>query len=562
MPDVIVGRFALIDLIARGGSGSVWRAWDRKARRLCAVKVLRQRDSADLLRFVRETGVTFDHPHLLAPYGWGAEDEHVVIAMPLVSGGTLESVVQREGPFAEPAVAVILDQLLDGLGHMHERGWIHRDVKPANLMFEVSGSGDWPQARLADFGIAVSDQDVRLTHVGMVNGTPGYMAPELFAMAEPHPSHDLYAAGMLALFALNGSLPLRDAPLRADEVARYLHGVAPQLAAVIRRLIDPQPGRRYQDAPTARRDMPRVDPGYPLQHRSGAPVLMRDTLAPLPDGAPGADGQAQEESLLAAAHRGAARHEAAAPVPSGQPAVGDRPTTGGDGPTTGGDGPTAGGDGPTAGGDRPTTGEEAPVLRRVAAEPEAAGPEVAGRLAEEPLAAERPRSAPAQDSAPPSARNGGSPAEPDAPARAEHESAPMVPLQESGVSTDPMPAESTTLRAAPVVQAQARAQAVQDALRPGSSAAPLDPARFAPSSASAPTAGHSPGHGYPSAVQAHSSAQPHPSASVPPSSRDPHQDGSAPSRAGGSHLVRAGLIGAGAGAAIGVPLLAVLLLLI
>ena len=67
MADVIVGRFALIDLIAKGGSGSVWRAWDSKIQELCAAKVLRQRDSADLMRFVREKGVSFDHPHLLTP---------------------------------------------------------------------------------------------------------------------------------------------------------------------------------------------------------------------------------------------------------------------------------------------------------------------------------------------------------------------------------------------------------------------------------------------------------------------------------------------------------------
>src|SRR5699024_3060103 len=167
-------------------------------------KVLRQRDSADLMRFVRATGASFDHPHLLtpygwgaedehvviamplasggtpesaaqtsgspaapagvvildpllhrlshlhAPYGWGAEDEHVVIAMPLVSGGTLESVVKTRGRLAEPAVVVILDQLLDGLSHVHAEGWIHRDVKPANIMFEPRGTA-FPASRLADF---------------------------------------------------------------------------------------------------------------------------------------------------------------------------------------------------------------------------------------------------------------------------------------------------------------------------------------------------------------------------------------------------------------------------
>ena len=287
MADVIVGRFALIDLIAKGGSGSVWRAWDSKIQELCAAKVLRQRDSADLMRFVREKGVSFDHPHLLTPYGWGAEDEHVVIAMPLVSGGTLESVVKTSGKLAEPAVVVILDQLLDGLSHVHAEGWIHRDVKPANIMFEPRGR-QLPVSRLADFGIAVHETDVRFTHVGMVNGTPGYMAPELFSMAEPNPSHDLYAAGVVALVALNGPLTLHDGAFRPDELTRLLRGVTPKLSAVIRGLVAAQPEERYQDADAVRRDLPRVPPGYPLAHVDGSPLDLRDTLDPLPPNAPGA----------------------------------------------------------------------------------------------------------------------------------------------------------------------------------------------------------------------------------------------------------------------------------
>ena len=287
MADVIVGRFALIDLIAKGGSGSVWRAWDSKTQELCAAKVLRQRDSADLMRFVREKGVSFDHPHLLTPYGWGAEDEHVVIAMPLVSGGTLESVVKTRGKLAEPAVVVILDQLLDGLSHVHAEGWIHRDVKPANIMFEPRGR-QLPVSRLADFGIAVHETDVRFTHVGMVNGTPGYMAPELFSMAEPNPSHDLYAAGVVALVALNGPLTLHDGAFRPDELTRLLRGVTPKLSAVIRGLVAAQPEERYQDADAVRRDLPRVPPGYPLAHVDGSPLDLRDTLDPLPPNAPGA----------------------------------------------------------------------------------------------------------------------------------------------------------------------------------------------------------------------------------------------------------------------------------
>ena len=350
MADVIVGRFALIDLIAKGGSGSVWRAWDSKTQELCAAKVLRQRDSADLMRFVREKGVSFDHPHLLTPYGWGAEDEHVVIAMPLVSGGTLESVVKTRGKLAEPAVVVILDQLLDGLSHVHAEGWIHRDVKPANIMFEPRGR-QFPASRLADFGIAVHETDVRFTHVGMVNGTPGYMAPELFAMAEPAPSHDLYAAGVVALVALNGPIKLHDGAFRPDELTQLLRGVTPKLSAVIRGLVAAQPENRYQDADTVRRDLPRVPAGYPLAHADGTPLDLQDTLDPLPPNAPGAARPERPAPQVAPASMEAIRSgqvQQGFSVGSASPQTGPQWATGPGGPP--GPGRTAPGPGAPGGG--------------------------------------------------------------------------------------------------------------------------------------------------------------------------------------------------------------------
>ena len=88
VPEVIAGRFELLEHIASGGSGAVWVARDRKAGKLCAAKVMRQSYSGELLRFVREQGVKFAHPHLLTPYGWAAEDDQVVIATDLMRGGS------------------------------------------------------------------------------------------------------------------------------------------------------------------------------------------------------------------------------------------------------------------------------------------------------------------------------------------------------------------------------------------------------------------------------------------------------------------------------------------
>lgn len=198
MTDVIAGRFALCDPIARGGSGVVWRAYDRKAQQFCAAKVLRRRDAGDLLRFVREQSVRMSHEHVLTPYSWAAEDAHVVIASELVDGGSVSTLLGDHGPLAEGTVAAVLDQLLIALEQVHAAGLVHRDVKPANLLLRATGTGTL-QVLLSDFGLAIGADDAHLTQHGTVVGTPGYLAPEILrGGVTPDPCHDLYAAGRVA----------------------------------------------------------------------------------------------------------------------------------------------------------------------------------------------------------------------------------------------------------------------------------------------------------------------------------------------------------------------------
>lgn len=207
MTDVIAGRFALCDPIARGGSGLVWRAYDRKVGRFCAAKVLRRRDAGDLLRFVREQSVRIAHPHVLTPYSWAAEDTHVVIASELADGGSLSTLIGDYGPLAETTVAALLDQILEALEHVHAGGLVHRDVKPANLLLRVTGTEPL-HVMLSDFGLAIGADDAHLTQVGTVVGTPGYLPPELMrGGVPPEPRHDLFAAGRVAVALLCGSEP-------------------------------------------------------------------------------------------------------------------------------------------------------------------------------------------------------------------------------------------------------------------------------------------------------------------------------------------------------------------
>ena len=186
--------------------GSVWRAWDLRNQVFVAAKVLGQHDSGMLLRFVREQSVRIRHPHVVAPSGWAAEDNLVVFTMDLVKGGSVQTLLGDHGRLPESYVAVVLDQTLQALEAVHNAGVVHRDVKPANLLLEPTGTRR-PHVRLGDFGVAALIDEVRLTRFPGAIGTDGYMAPEQAHGAAPEPRQDLYALGVVGVQMLTGLSP-------------------------------------------------------------------------------------------------------------------------------------------------------------------------------------------------------------------------------------------------------------------------------------------------------------------------------------------------------------------
>lgn len=273
MTDVIAGRFALEDPIARGGSGVIWRAFDRRTGTECAAKVLRRRDAGDLLRFVREQSIRVVGPHVLAPYAWAAEDDAVVIASKLVSGGPLSTLLGDYGPLAEGTAAVVLDQLLEALEHVHGAGLVHRDVKTANVLLEPTGSGRM-DILLTDFGLAVGLKDPRLTETGAVFGTPGYLAPEVSrGLSGPHQGQDLYAAGQLAEALLSGVEPDLAGRREGAEVRD------PALRAVLGALREPDPALRPPSATAARALLAAAGRDDQPRTRDGEPVEVLEQLA-------------------------------------------------------------------------------------------------------------------------------------------------------------------------------------------------------------------------------------------------------------------------------------------
>ncbi len=214
----------LLEEIGRGGHGVVHRALDLRTRRHVAAKVLRRADPEALLRLVREQGHRVDHPHVLAPLGWAAEDDVALIAMELVRGGSLRDLLATGGPRPEDVVARLLGQLLDALAAVHAQGLVHGDVKPSNLLLRAGAA---PHLLLADFGVATRGG------TGPVEGTPAYLAPERVAGAAPHPSQDVYAAGLVARRSLAGSSPLLTL---CDSMTRPEPERRPTAVAALRRL--------------------------------------------------------------------------------------------------------------------------------------------------------------------------------------------------------------------------------------------------------------------------------------------------------------------------------------
>ena len=190
-----VGKFELHELIGEGAMGAVWKAYDSVIRRYVALKLLsragRTADARD--RFLREARAAgaLQHPNIVTIYDLGESDEQLFIAMELVDGRDLSSLIALSEPLALERKLDIVIEVLQGLSYAHERGVIHRDIKPSNVRVASDGS-----VKIMDFGIARL-QSADATGSGAIIGTPTYMAPEQITNGAITPATDIFAVGCL-----------------------------------------------------------------------------------------------------------------------------------------------------------------------------------------------------------------------------------------------------------------------------------------------------------------------------------------------------------------------------
>jgi hypothetical protein len=230
MSRVLAGRYRVGDQIGAGGTSRVHAGVDERLARPVAIKVLdacavADADPAGRDRFLREarTAASFAHPHAVTTFDAGEDDDTLFMVMELVEGPTLAShLAGAPGPLPVAEALAIIDQVLSALDAAHSQGIVHRDVKPANVL--LTGDG---QVKLADFGIArrFDDLDAALTGVGLVLGTPRYLAPEQVQGKPTGPTTDVYAVGLILFEMLSGEVPLvGDTPV-ATAVARQTQPV-------------------------------------------------------------------------------------------------------------------------------------------------------------------------------------------------------------------------------------------------------------------------------------------------------------------------------------------------
>lgn len=283
------GRFSIVELIAQGGMGAVFRGREAGGDGDVAVKILLPSLAADpaiRARFAREVHVAaqIHHPNAVRILDHGTVDGSPYLVMDLVEGRELFDVLAESGGLPEARATAIVVQICDVVATAHELGIIHRDLKPENVMLTQGPEGE--HVVLLDFGVAKhavtlpGDDDEGITVVGAIVGTPGYMAPEQCLGNTVDVRSDVYACGALLYHLITGRPLFEDEnPFRTywrhiNEVPRppsqLVPGLSPALEATILKALEKRPEDRQQSALELREELLAT-----LPHAQAAPGTTR-----------------------------------------------------------------------------------------------------------------------------------------------------------------------------------------------------------------------------------------------------------------------------------------------
>jgi serine/threonine-protein kinase len=256
--DVLGGRYRLVELLGQGGMATIYRATDSQLGRDVAVKVLHPeygRDPDFVARFRQEAhaAASLSHPGIVSVYDFGTDEGGPYLVMELVDGEDLAALLRRNGPLPPRQAARLVAEVARALDAAHDRGIVHRDVKPGNIMLTATG-----RVKVTDFGIARAWADAGLTLPGTTLGSVHYFSPEQ-ALGEPATAaSDVYSLGIVLYELLTGRRPWEGDSAASVAMARISAPpphvsdvrptVPPALEAIDRKALARQAADRFESA--------------------------------------------------------------------------------------------------------------------------------------------------------------------------------------------------------------------------------------------------------------------------------------------------------------------------
>ena len=267
---LIAGRYEILEHIATGGMASVFKTWDHRVERMVAMKVLRSLDKNDLRaveRFRREAraAAALTHPNAVTIYDFVEEMGQYFLVMEYIHGPTLKQLIAQRRQLQAREVLEIAAQVCAVLQVAHARGFIHRDIKPQNIMLARTTAavgtgigGGSVLVKLTDFGIVRVAEDQGLTNSGIVLGTADYLSPEQARGEKLTASSDLYSLGVVMFEMLAGrppfvgptavSIAMQHASVDPPPLHQFNITVPPAVEQIVQRALEKEPENRYHSA--------------------------------------------------------------------------------------------------------------------------------------------------------------------------------------------------------------------------------------------------------------------------------------------------------------------------
>ena len=266
----IAGRYEIREHIATGGMASVYKTWAHRVERIVAIKVLRSLDKNDLRaveRFRREAraAAALTHPNAVTIFDFVEEWGQYFLVMEYINGPTLKQLIGQSRQLPSLQAIEIAAQVCDVLEVAHARGFIHRDIKPQNIMLAWGGgsvngglNGERPLVKLTDFGIVRVLEEGGLTNSGIVLGTADYLSPEQARGETLTASSDLYSLGVVMFEMLAGcppfvgptavSIAMQHASTNPPTLLQFNPTVPLAVEKIVMKTLEKEPVDRFQSA--------------------------------------------------------------------------------------------------------------------------------------------------------------------------------------------------------------------------------------------------------------------------------------------------------------------------